>query len=166
MKIQVVNNSNNPLPKYETEGAAAMDLLAWLQPPKSNVIKYKGYQFHVVLRQNDNIEITLYPGGRVLIPTGIHVAIPHGYELQIRPRSGLALKQGISIVNSPGTIDSDYRGDVGIILINHGEEQVVINNGDRIAQAVLSKVEEVEWDTVDVLPETTRGEGGFGHTGN
>lgn len=130
------------LPAYATAGAAGMDLLAACE-----------------------IEITLPPGGRALIPAGIRIAVPEGYEAQIRPRSGLALKHGITCLNSPGTIDSDYRGPVGVILANLGTEPYTIRRGDRIAQMVVAPVTHAEWDGCDVLPETARGEGGFGHTG-
>ncbi len=119
----------------------------------------------VDLRAAITTSYTLCPGDTALIPTGLKVAVPEGYEWQIRPRSGLALKHGVTVLNSPGTIDSDYRGPVGIILINHGKTSFVINRGDRIAQAVLSAVECVQLEVVRRLPETARGEGGFGHTG-
>ena len=142
IKVSIVNNSKNEVPAYATVGAAGMDLRAMLDE-----------------------SITLKPGERILVPTGLHVALPEGYEMQIRPRSGLALKHGISIVNSPGTIDCDYRGDIGIILINLGKEDFVINPGERIAQAVVKEYTRVEWDIVDKLDETARGEGGFNSTG-
>ncbi len=119
----------------------------------------------VDLRAAVETEVSVVPGGAVLIPTGIRVAIPGGYEWQIRPRSGLALKHGITVLNSPGTIDSDYRGPVGVILINHGTKSFTVRRGDRIAQAVLARVESVEMEVVAELSETERGEGGFGHTG-
>ncbi|PIE53110.1 dUTP diphosphatase [Candidatus Fermentibacteria bacterium] len=119
----------------------------------------------VDLRAAVHDPVTVNPGERVLIPAGIKVAIPEGYEWQIRPRSGLALKKGITVLNSPGTIDSDYRGPVGVILINHGSEPFTVFRGDRIAQAVLAKVEPVELCSVDILDDTERGEGGFGHSG-
>lgn len=140
--VNIVNKSNNPLPAYETEGSAGLDLRAWLENT-----------------------VVLHPGERTLIPTGLHIALPVGYEAQIRPRSGLALKKGVSLVNSPGTIDSDYRGDVGVIVINHGQEDLVVNSGDRICQMVIKKYERVKWNLTDSLDETERGEGGFGHTG-
>ncbi|MBT6562212.1 MAG: dUTP diphosphatase [Candidatus Scalindua sp.] len=129
-------------PKYETDGACAMDLLAAV-----------------------NTECSLSPGDRRLVMTGISIALPAGYEAQIRPRSGLALKQGISIVNSPGTIDSDYRGKIGVILINHGHERVMIKRAMRIAQMVVQPVSRVSWEEGE-LDKTDRGEGGFGHTGS
>ncbi|MCK5785327.1 MAG: dUTP diphosphatase [Candidatus Sabulitectum sp.] len=119
----------------------------------------------VDLRAAVDDSVTIAPGRTILIPAGIRVAIPPGFEWQIRPRSGLALKHGITVLNSPGTIDSDYRGPVGVILINHGVDPFVIKRGDRIAQAVLVAVEPVDWEIVTELPETERGEGGFGHTG-
>lgn len=142
MKVKVVNMSGLPLPKYETEGSAGMDLLANIHEP-----------------------ITLLPMGRVLIPTGLHMEIPLGLEGQIRGRSGLALNHGITIANGIGTIDSDYRGDIGVILINLGTKPFTINRGDRIAQLVFSKVERVELESTSILGNTERGEGGFGHTG-
>lgn len=165
IKVQVINNSNNPLPKYETEGSAGMDLLAYLVAPEGGHIKYLGKKFHGVVKETGNVEIHLYPGGRILIPTGLKVAVPLGYELQIRPRSGLAIKHGITVNNSPGTVDSDYRGDIGIILLNTSSETFIISNGDRIAQAVLKQVEQAEFEEVTELPSTDRGEGGFGSTG-
>lgn len=131
-----------PLPAYATSGSAGMDLLAAIKE-----------------------DVTLMPGERALVPTGVRVALPEGYEAQIRPRSGLALKYGISLVNSPGTIDSDYRGPVQVIIINMGSEAVVIQRGDRIAQMVIAPVTCATLVEVDSLPETVRGDGGFGHTG-
>jgi len=131
-----------PLPAYATVGAAALDLLAAVTAP-----------------------VTLAPLGRALVPTGIAIALPAGFEAQVRPRSGLALKQGISVLNAPGTIDSDYRGEVGVILINLSDTPVTIDRGDRVAQLVLARVEQLAWDEVGELPETSRGSGGFGSTG-
>jgi dUTP pyrophosphatase len=145
--VRVYNESNNELPKYASDFAAGVDLYASV-PGLYRII--------------------IHPGKRVLIHTGLYVAIPEGYELQIRPRSGLALKQGITVLNTPGTIDSDYRGEIGVILINHGNEAVSFGNGDRVAQAVLKKVETIEWELVtgkDGLSNTLRGEGGFGSSG-
>ena len=142
MKIKIVNKSKHPLPEYATSGSAGMDLRANIDAP-----------------------ITLAPGERKLIPTGIYIALPVGYEAQIRPRSGLALKHGIGLANMLGTIDSDYRSQIGVILINLGQEDFVVNDGDRIAQLVIAKHETAEWDVVDELDETERGEGGYGHTG-
>ena len=142
MKIKIVNKSKHPLPEYATPGSAGMDLRANIDAP-----------------------ITLAPGERKLIPTGIYIALPVGYEAQVRPRSGLALKHGIGLANMLGTVDSDYRADVGVILINLGQENFVVNDGDRIAQMVIAKHERAEWDVVDELDETERGEGGYGHTG-
>lgn len=140
--IKIVNLSNNPLPKYETAGSAGMDLSAMLAEP-----------------------VIIKPLQRVLIPTGIFIELPEGYEAQIRPRSGLAIKKGISVLNSPGTIDSDYRGEIKVILINLSNETVVINTGERIAQMVIAKYEKVQLHEVDELDATDRGAGGFGHTG-
>lgn len=142
MKIKIVNKSKHPLPEYATLGSAGMDLRANIDAP-----------------------ITLAPGERKLIPTGIYIALPVGYEAQVRPRSGLALKHGIGLANMLGTVDSDYRAEVGVILINLGQEDFVVNDGDRIAQMVIAKHETAEWDVVDELDETERGEGGYGHTG-
>lgn len=142
MKVQIVNKSKHELPKYATNLSAGMDL-----------------------RANINEPITLHVGERCLIPTGIHIGLPEGYEAQIRPRSGMALKYGITVLNTPGTIDADYTGDVGVILINQGQEPFTIYDGDRVAQMVIAKFEKAEWIEVDSLQETERGEGGFGHTG-
>ena len=142
MKIKIVNKSRHILPEYSTAASAGMDIRADL---KSDVI--------------------LAAGKRVLVPTGLFLEIPVGYEAQIRPRSGLAINKGISILNSPGTIDSDYRGEVCIIMINLSDEDFVIKDGDRICQMIISRHERAEWVNVDVLDETERGPGGFGHTG-
>lgn len=142
MKIKVINKSKFGLPEYKTKGSAGMDLKANIEEP-----------------------ITLKPMERRLIPTGIYVSIPEGYEGQIRPRSGLALKHGITLVNSVGTIDFDYRGEIGVPVINLGTEDFTINAGDRIAQFIISKYERVEFEEVEILDATERGEGGFGHTG-
>ncbi len=142
MNIKIINKSNLPLPCYKTKGSAGLDLHA-----------------------NNEEQIVLKPMQRKLIPTGIHIELPEGYEAQIRARSGLAIKHGISLVNGIGTIDSDYRGEIKIILINLGEEDFVINNGDRIAQMVIMKYEKVQLHEVEVLEESKRAEGGFGHTG-
>ena len=142
MKVEVVNLSSHELPQYSTQQSAGLDLRAELDHP-----------------------ITLKPGQRNLIPTGLKIALPHGYEAQVRPRSGLAYKYGITVLNSPGTIDADYRGDVGVILINHGSESFTIENGERIAQLIIAKFVQIEWDEVKDLSITSRGEGGFGSTG-
>lgn len=142
MKIKVVNLSNNVAPSYKTEGASGMDICAYLEEP-----------------------MILKPMDIVVVPTGIKLEIPEGYEVQVRARSGLAAKHGISLVNGIGTIDSDYRGEVGVIMINLGRSDFVINNGDRIAQLVAMKYEKVELEIVDELNETKRNEGGFGHSG-
>ena len=143
MKLNIVNASNNPLPAYETVNSAGMDLRAWL--PEG--------------------PITLEPMQRGLIPTGLYMEIPEGYEGQVRPRSGLAIKSGITVLNSPGTIDADYRRQVCVILINLSDKPFVINSGDRIAQLVIAKCEQMDPVQVEVLSETERGAGGFGHTG-
>ena len=143
MKLNIVNTSNNPLPVYETKNSAGMDLRAYLPDGP----------------------ITLEPMQRVLMPTGLYMEIPEGYEGQVRPRSGLAIKNGISVLNSPGTIDADYRGQVCVILINLSDKSFVINSGDRIAQLIIAKCEQAEVVQVETLSETERGAGGFGHTG-
>ena len=145
MKVKVINKSGFDLPKYETENSAGMDLRACFSNGENGTI--------------------IKEGERMLIKTGIFLEVPKGYEVQIRPRSGLAFKFGVTVVNSPGTIDADYRGEIGVILINHGEVPFIVNHGDRIAQMVLAKCEQAEWDEVDNLSETERGEGGFGSTG-
>jgi dUTP pyrophosphatase len=142
MKIKVVNTSNNELPSYETIMSAGMDLRANLSEP-----------------------VVLKPLERRLIPTGLKMQLEAGYEAQVRPRSGLAYKQGITVLNAPGTIDADYRGDVGVILINLSAEEVEIKHGDRVAQMVIAKYEQIEWQLTDTLDSTQRGEGGFGSTG-
>ena len=142
LKIQVINKGHQPLPKYAKPQRAGMDLRANLEEP-----------------------IILRPLERRLIPTGLHIALPAGYEAQVRPRSGLALKKGITVLNSPGTIDADYRGEVGVLLINLSQDDFVVNDGERIAQMVIARHEQGEFETVEVLDETERGEGGYGHTG-
>lgn len=145
MKIKVFNNSKNELPQYATPQSAGLDLRANIQQ-----------------------DIVLNPGQRTIVPTGLHIQLPVGYEAHIRPRSGLAIKHGITCLNSPGTIDADYRGDVGVILINHGTEPFVIKQGERIAQMVIAKHETAEWESVesmDQLEDTERGSDGYGHTG-
>jgi dUTP pyrophosphatase len=142
MQIKLINTSQNPLPLYETTASAGLDI-----------------------RANLAETITLKPLERTLVKTGIFLEIPVGYEAQVRPRSGLAYKNGVTVLNSPGTIDADYRGEVGVILINLSNENFVINNGERIAQLVFAKVEQAEWLEVEILSDTQRGEGGFGSTG-
>jgi len=143
MEVKIVNRSRHLLPNYSTPLSAGMDL-----------------------RANLNESITLEPFERRLVPTGLFIELPEGFEAQIRPRSGLALKKGISVVNTPGTIDADYRGEIGIILINLSEVDFVINDGERICQMVINKVEKIAWTQVDSLEESERGDGGFGHTGH
>lgn len=142
MQVKIVNKSKNELPAYSTKHSAGMDLRAKLDEP-------------VILKSLD----------RVLIPTGLFIELPEGYEAQIRPRSGLALKKGITVLNTPGTIDADYRGEICVILINLSQDEFVIENGERICQMIIAAHEKVEWDLVEVLDETERGAGGFGHTG-
>ena len=142
IKIKIVNKGNQPLPEYATPQSAGVDLRANIDEP-----------------------IELKPLNRTLIPTGLHIALPEGYEAQIRPRSGLAIKKGITCLNTPGTIDGDYRGDIGVILINLSAETFIVNPGERIAQMIINKFEQAEFELVEELDETERGEGGFGHTG-
>ena len=142
IKIKIVNKGNQPLPEYATLQSAGVDLRANIDEP-----------------------VELKPLSRALIPTGLHIALPEGYEAQIRPRSGLAIKKGITCLNTPGTIDADYRGDVGVILINLSAETFIVNPGERIAQMIINKFEQAEFELVEELDETERGEGGFGHTG-
>lgn len=162
MKIQIVNKSSNELPKYESSLAAGMDLRADLWELQSKCM----FNSAIVRNEKNEIDnVTIYPGGRALIPTGLHIALPEGYEAQVRPRSGLAIKFGITVLNTPGTIDADYRGGIGVILINLGQQPFEIHQGDRIAQMVIAKHEQAELIDVEVLDETERGEGGFGHSG-
>ena len=142
IKVSIINRSHHALPSYSTLLSAGMDVRANLEEA-----------------------ITLQPGERRLIPTGLFIALPEGYEAQIRPRSGLAIKHGITVLNSPGTIDADYRGEIGIILINHSDKAFVIEDGERVGQMVVAQYSRVEWDETDTLDETERGAGGFGHTG-
>jgi dUTP pyrophosphatase len=142
MKVRIVNSSGHELPKYETEASAGMDLRANLESP-----------------------VVLKPLGRALIPTGLFIELPVGYEAQVRPRSGLAIKHGITVLNTPGTIDADYRGEVKVILVNLSDAEFEISDGERIAQMVISEHVQAKWEEVEELTETTRGAGGFGHTG-
>ncbi len=142
MNINIINNSGHQMPHYETAHAAGMDVRAFIET-----------------------EITIKPLQRILIPTGLYIELPIGYEAQIRPRSGLAYKHGISIVNAPGTIDADYRGEIKVLLVNLSDTDFVVNNGDRIAQMVIAKHETVAWNEVEELSDTVRGAGGYGHTG-
>lgn len=142
MIVKIVNNSENPLPDYSTASSAGMDLRANLEQA-----------------------VSLKPLERKLIPTGLYMELPEGYEAQIRPRSGLALKKGISVLNTPGTIDADYRGEIGIILVNLSSEEFIVEHGERICQMVINKVESVKWNLVGSLEGSERGDGGFGHTG-
>ncbi len=142
MNVQIINKSKHATPNYETEGAAGMDL-----------------------RANIKETITLKPLERAIVKTGLFISLPIGYEAQVRPRSGLAAKKGITVLNSPGTVDADYRGEIGVILVNLSNEEFIINDGERIAQLIIAKHERVNWQEVDVLSETERGSGGFGSTG-
>jgi len=142
MKVRIVNKSKHNLPSYSTVFSAGMDLRADLDKPR-----------------------ILKPGERALVPTGLFVELPRGYEAQIRPRSGLAIKKGVTVLNTPGTIDSDYRGEIGIIMINLSDENFIIKNGERICQMIIARHETIEWEETDLLNDTARGDGGFGHTG-
>jgi dUTP pyrophosphatase len=142
MKVKIINKSHHLLPAYATEQSAGLDIRANIDTP-----------------------IELKPLQRCLVPTGLYMALPKGYEAQVRPRSGLAIKKGIGVLNSPGTIDADYRGEICVILINLSSENFIIEDGERVAQLVISKFEQTQWDEVEVLDETERGDGGFGHTG-
>ena len=143
MKVQIINKSKHPIPSYETEGSAGMDL-----------------------RANIDTSIALKPLERAIIKTGLFIALPIGFEAQVRPRSGLAAKKGITVLNSPGTIDADYRGEIGVILVNLSNEEFVVNDGERIAQLIVAKHERLKWEEVAVLDDTERGIGGFGSTGD
>lgn len=193
MKIQIINKSQWELPQYATPFSAGLDLRGDFSRIKLVDNKPEKFFFNadvvgvgLVENPNSNTEIVdkdgnptgekpktisvaktieIKPGGRCLIPTGLFIALPEGYEAQVRPRSGLALKQGITVLNSPGTIDADYRGEIGVILINNSLEPVRLNDGERIAQLVIAKHEQAEWDEVEELTDTDRGEGGFGHSG-
>lgn len=143
IRVKIVNNSHHPLPAYSTIDSAGMDVRAYLP----------------------NGPIVLKPMERRLIPTGLHIELPQGYECQIRPRSGLALKHGLTIVNSPGTIDADYRGEIGVILMNLSQDEFIVNDGERICQMVVKEYTRVEWVQTESLSSSERGEGGFGHTG-
>ncbi|QNM85017.1 dUTP diphosphatase [Polaribacter pectinis] len=142
MNVQIINKSKHATPNYETEGAAGMDL-----------------------RANISEAITLKPLERAIVKTGLFIALPVGFEAQVRPRSGLAAKKGITVLNSPGTVDADYRGEIGVILVNLSNEDFIVNDGERIAQLIIAKHERVNWKEVEVLSETERGSGGFGSTG-
>ena len=142
LKIKVVNRGHQPLPQYATAQSAGMDL-----------------------RANLDASVTLKPLERRLIPTGLHISLPAGYEAQVRPRSGLALKKGVTVLNTPGTIDADYRGEIGVVLINLSQEDFIIEDGERIAQMVIARHEQGLFEEVELLDETERGEGGYGHTG-
>ncbi len=142
MNVQIINKSKHATPNYETEGAAGMDL-----------------------RANIETAITLKPLERAIVKTGLFIALPVGFEAQVRPRSGLAAKKGITVLNAPGTVDADYRGEIGIILVNLSNEEFIVNDGERIAQLIIAKHERINWQEVTVLSETERGAGGFGSTG-
>lgn len=141
-QVQIINKSPHELPAYQTDGSSGMDIRAWINSP-----------------------VTLKPLERKLLPTGLYISLPHGYEAQIRPRSGLAIKRGLTIINAPGTIDSDYRGEIMVGIVNLSDEEQVINDGERIAQMIISKYEQISWEVVETLDETVRGAAGFGHSG-
>ncbi|WP_445954891.1 dUTP diphosphatase [Yeosuana sp.] len=142
MQIKIINKSNHPLPNYETMASAGMDLRAYITQP-----------------------ITLKPSERTIVKTGLFIELPIGFEAQVRPRSGLAAKKGITVLNAPGTVDADYRGEIGVILVNLSNQDFILENGERIAQLVIAKHERAEWIDVNELTETSRGDGGFGSTG-
>lgn len=142
MKVKIVNNSHHPLPEYQTSSSAGMDLRAYIENP-----------------------VVVLPLQRVIIPTGLFIELPHGFEAQVRPRSGLALRHGLTVLNSPGTIDPDYRGEIKVILINLSTEPFTISDGERIAQMIINKYEHIEWSVTSELAQSERGAGGFGHTG-
>lgn len=142
IKVKIINRSHHPLPAYETPGAAGMDVRANLDEP-----------------------IVLQPMQRVLIPTGLYMQLPQGFECQIRPRSGLALKYGITVANAPGTVDADYRGEIKVILLNVSDRPFTVNDGERVCQMVIARYERVAWESVERIDTTERGDGGFGHTG-
>lgn len=160
MIVQVIKNTNNELPKYETVESAGCDLRAELSLINEDLL----FNAWLVYPSKDEVVLKIAPGGRALIPTGLKMALPSGYEGMVRPRSGLALKYGITVLNTPGCVDADYRGDIGVILINHGDKVFTINQGDRIAQLIINKVEQVEFEVVNELDNTNRGTGGFGST--
>jgi dUTP pyrophosphatase len=143
IEVAIINKSPHELPQYQTAGAAGMDIRAWVQEP-----------------------LILKPMERRLIPTGLYIALPAGYEAQVRPRSGIAIKKGLTLVNTPGTIDADYRGEIMVPIINLSTEEQTIEDGERIAQMIIAKYERVDWQIAETLPETIRGEGGFGHSGS
>lgn len=143
LNVKIINESHHPLPEYSTEASAGMDLRAFLPDGP----------------------VTLAPLGRTLIPTGLRIQLPVGYECQIRPRSGLALRSGITVLNTPGTVDADYRGEIRVILVNLSDTPFTVNDGERICQMVIAAHERVQWQPCETLDETTRGDGGFGHTG-
>lgn len=142
MKVQIINKSKHPLPEYATVQSAGVDLRANIDAP-----------------------MVLKPLERKLVPTGLYISLPAGFEAQVRPRSGLALKKGITVLNSPGTVDADYRGEIGVILVNLSSEEFVLEDGERIAQMVIARHEQAQWEQVEVLDQTERGAGGFGHSG-
>jgi len=177
--IKIINKSNNPLPVYATKGSAGLDLMANLPTcltlANSTALEdelhksLRGFGIELIQRQmsdsiNKELIIKLLPNGRILVPTGLYISIPTGYKADVKSRSGMALKAGVSVANADGLIDEDYRGEVGVILINHSTEPFLIKNGDKIAQLVITKYEKANLIKVDNLDETERGEGGFGST--
>lgn len=159
IEIEVVNKSINPLPKYEHDGDSGVDAKADFTRGNNN------QHFHLAAWDDERAKLLIFPGGRALIPTGLFVAVPKGYEIQVRPKSGLALKFGITVLNTPGTVDAPYRGEIGIILFNTGSDVFEVEQGMKIAQLVLAKVEKIKWDEHLILSDTTRGDQGFGSTG-
>ncbi len=166
MVIQVINKSTNELPAYATEHSSGMDLKAYMSTASvAEILKKCRYsKAEYVPLSDGRYRVTIQPQGRALIPTGLYVSIPVGYEIQVRPKSGLAINKGITVLNTPGTVDADYRGEIGVILINHSCLEYSIYDGDEIAQAVLCPVDEIVWREVEVLTDTARGTGGFGST--
>lgn len=166
MKVQIINKSNNQLPKYETSHSAGLDIRADLSriSPQNNLRAYGDCEIIYKGDYHNTTMLRLDPGARALIPTGIFTSIPEGYEVQLRPRSGLAIKKGLNLINCVGTIDSDYTSEWGIPVVNQGLEAIWIEDGERICQAVLNKVEQIEWEEVDKIEKTDR-TGGFGSTG-
>jgi len=158
MKINVINKGSNKLPKYAKQGDSGMDLLANFSSGLNENLMWGA------ALDTDRNTLLVFSGGRVLIPTGLYTSFPPGYEIQVRPRSGLALKQGITVLNTPGTVDSCYRGEIGVVLMNLSDDVFEIQHGDKIAQAVLAKVSLIEWNEVEELDNSDRGEGGFGST--
>lgn len=160
MQVEVINKSKNELPEYQTPGSAGMDLRCDLDREVMFTVKSRN-----VTRSDGSHKLQIDPLGRCLVPTGLFLALPEGYEAQVRPRSGLAIKKGLSVLNSPGTIDADYRGEIMVELINFSDEMIEIEDSERIAQLIITKISQLEWIQVDLLNETERADRGIGHTG-